>query len=249
MTASATASATPSYKPPVGFRPANVIVLRIGDGASALSASTSRVYLDEYDTNANAYSPAKYQSIQMPVITTLTNAALTVQGTDNKVTLSRTTDGQYLLVTGFDTGANTATSSLEGTGVKRVIGRVSWDAKINTTTKVPYGDGSSSIYSLYTACSKDGERYYPVGNQSLNQLIRVQHMTSSSTWVSISGSLDPEIRACTVFNDYIYLVGKAASTTNYRAGIAVPGSLVTSTDAWGLPLSPLSTIYWFGSTI
>ena len=80
------------------FTPGNIVVYRVGDGAAALGSTATAVILDEY-TPAGVF----VQSIAMPLVVAGTNQRLTASGSaTTEGFLSRSQDGQYLIVPGYD---------------------------------------------------------------------------------------------------------------------------------------------------
>jgi hypothetical protein len=64
---------------------------------------------------------------------------LTVIGTDQDVTLTRSTDGQYLIAAGLEAQAYSPIATTNpNTALNSVVGRVSYNAKVNTTLRIAY---------------------------------------------------------------------------------------------------------------
>src|SRR5688572_4352462 len=86
------------------FTPGNLVVYRVGDGSAALSSAATVVFLDEY-------TPAGVlvQSIAVPTTTSGANRRLTASGSSTtEGLLTRSTDGQFILLTGYDAAVGTA---------------------------------------------------------------------------------------------------------------------------------------------
>src|SRR5215213_8938350 len=103
------------------FTSGNLVVYRVGDGGAGLTGVATAVFLDEY-TPAGAL----VQSIAMPIAVSGSNKRLTASGSSTtEGMLTRSTDGQYLVLAGYD--ATPGTASISGTSsstVNRVVGRV-----------------------------------------------------------------------------------------------------------------------------
>jgi hypothetical protein len=253
----ATPTATSTYVPPVGFSAGNVVVLRAGDGVTTIEDTKSTVlYLDEYQTTGsggNALTPPLIQSMQLPgapvSIGTYTPNYVTSLGRDTDMTLSRSTDGEYLVATGYDirSGTDVVTSSSDGliiAGIKRVVGRVYFTGKMNTTLGITTQEGSASWSKLLSACTKDGTRFYSVSNRVDFKLTMTTlgNTYSNSQTKKISSNVNAF--ACTVYNDNLYIVG-LSSTSSFGPGIVRPGTGLNSQDKWGLPID-FATVTFFG---
>ena len=107
------------------------MIYRIGDGGAALTNAATAVFLDEY-TPAGAL----VQSIAMPTAVVGSNRILTGSGTaTSEGLLTLSTDGQYLVLAGYDAVVGTAgVANTASAAFNRVIGRVDGAATIDTTT-------------------------------------------------------------------------------------------------------------------
>src|SRR5262249_7279011 len=94
---------------PAAFTPGDIVVERIGDATTAPSSAATPVYLDEY-TTAGVF----VQSIALPTTVAGAQRRLEASGTATSEGLvSRSADGQYLLLAGYD--AATGTAAVAGT--------------------------------------------------------------------------------------------------------------------------------------
>jgi hypothetical protein len=141
----------------VPFTAGNIVVYRVGTGPGSLGNGATAVFLDEYTTAGTLV-----QSIAMPVTPSGSNYALTAAGrgdTEGMLTLS--TDGQYLVLTGYD--APVGTGGIGGSSSasrSRTIGLVKYDATINTSTSL--SDLSSGSF-VRCAVSTNGTDIWAVG--------------------------------------------------------------------------------------
>ncbi len=93
------------------FTGGNVVIYRVGTGASALSNAAAPVFLDEYGSTG-----PKVQSVALPTTSTEGNTRLTASGQSRSEGLiDRSSDGRFIAVTGYDaavgaTGAADPTS-------------------------------------------------------------------------------------------------------------------------------------------
>ena len=142
------------------FRPGNIVVARVGDGTSALSADATAVFLDEY-------TPAGVlvQTIDLPTAVSGTNRILTASGTvTSELNMTRSADGRYLVLTGYSAApGTTAIAATLSSDLARVIGRIAFDGSVNTSTST--GDSFSGA-SIRAAATTDGTNFYAVGGNS-----------------------------------------------------------------------------------
>src|SRR6266849_2637383 len=151
------------------FTAGNLVVYRVGDGGTALSGNAAPVFLDEYTPTGTLI-----QSIPLPTVVSSPNRRLTSTGTStNDGFLTLSTDGQYLVLTGYD--ADVATVGVAGTTstvVNRVIGRVDASAVINTSTVFAGTAGNSfSTGNVRSVTSDNGNNFWANGSTSGVQYI------------------------------------------------------------------------------
>src|ERR1700747_2997217 len=93
----------------VALTAGNIVVVRVGDVSQALTNTGNTVFLDEYTTNAiwaaaGGFTPPTLASpsIQMPTNWVGRNGPLVLDGSSlGDGGLSRSTDGRFLLLTGY----------------------------------------------------------------------------------------------------------------------------------------------------
>ncbi len=120
------------------FTKGNLVIYRYGNGAYGLGGnypSTNEhlpVFLDEY-TKAGLF----VQSIPFPTATVGDQRTLTGIATPNQEgSLTRSSDGRYLLTMGYQVSPGAGTSL--NYGMPRVISRTSIDGTVNTATATPH---------------------------------------------------------------------------------------------------------------
>src|SRR5688500_16359451 len=113
------------------FTPGNIVVYRVGTGAAPLNNTATAVFLDEYTTSGTLV-----QSIAMPTADSGANQTLTAVGTaSSEGLLSRSTDGQSLVLAGYAAPPTTANpSSVSAATINRDIARVGANGTVNTPT-------------------------------------------------------------------------------------------------------------------
>ena len=138
------------------FQPGDIAVVRIGTGASTLTAHPTEVYIDEYDPAGTLV-----QSIAMP---TSGANAFTVGGTGfTDGGLSRSDNGQFLVAAGYRKDVSPLTT-LPATDLSaatpRVVGRLAVNGSVDTTTAL--GDAYSGN-TFRGVASSDGTSFYLSG--------------------------------------------------------------------------------------
>ena len=154
--------------------PGNLMIYRVGTGAGSLVNTGNAVFLDEYTT-----SGVFVQSIPVPTVAAGPNRPLIASGTaSSEGQLARSTDGQFLIFTGYGIGLTSTTSLANTTSstVPRVIGRLDTAGNLNTTTALPdYSDqnnprsaASTNGIDLWAVGGAGGVRYAPLGRLPLH---------------------------------------------------------------------------------
>ncbi len=158
------------------FGPESIIVGRVGTSASTLSGTGNEIYLDEYSPSGNLI-----QSIPLPASPSGANRRLVVAGDSiSEGGLSRSADGRYLIVSGYDAAIPypVNVSGTAGTSTRRVIGRVDHEGTVNTATAltdfastgVPRSVVSVDGSQFWMVGSKGGVRHAPLGATTSTQL-------------------------------------------------------------------------------
>lgn len=197
------------------FTPGNIVVLRVGSGASGLVNTGAAVFLDEY-TPAGVF----VQSIALPTSVSGANKRLILSGTaTSEGMITRSEDGKYIMVYGYD--AAIPTTDLAGTtaaAVNRVVARVDKNGNINTTTALtdaatgnnPRGVTSTNGTDIWVTGGAGGIRYTTLGSTTSTQL---------STTVT-------NLRGVEVFGGQLYI--STSSGTAVRIGAVGSGTPATS---------------------
>jgi hypothetical protein len=145
------------------FAAGDMLLYRVGDGTSTLTATGNVVYIDEYNpTTANQAHPV--QSIVMPSFSTAGgNQALITsaqQSTEGELSLSG--DGQWVYLTGYDSTltAGVGLSGSLATAIPRTIGRIRYDGFIDTSMTLSDLASGGSVRGVV---SPDGTQVYATG--------------------------------------------------------------------------------------
>jgi hypothetical protein len=133
--------------PSAAFTAGNIVVCRVGSGAT-LGTASAEVLLDEYTPTGTLV-----QTIALPTTpTTSGNRALTVGGSSTtECQISLSPNGQFITLAGYNAAPGTA--AIAGTpnngsasDINRVLGRVDTNGTIDTTTAL-IGTAANPIYS------------------------------------------------------------------------------------------------------
>ena len=154
------------------FSPGDLVVYRVGTGSGNLVSTGNAVFLDEYTPTGTLV-----QSVPMPTSANGANYPLIASGTaQTEGLLTRSADGQYLLLTGYGTttGGGTSLKSTAAATVPRVVGRVDSAGNVDTTTALTdFADGdtprsatSSNGTDLWVTGNTGGVRYTTLGSST-----------------------------------------------------------------------------------
>jgi hypothetical protein len=211
------------------FTPGNVVVYRVGDSSAALSSAATAAFLDEY-------TPAgvRVQSIALPTTVNGANRRVTASGTaTSEGLITRSTDGRFLLATGYDTTVGAASiTTIAGSTLKRTVAVVDNAGNINSTTALadfasgsnPRGAASTDGVNLWLTGGAGGVRYATLG-------------ATSSTAVT---SDITNLRAVHIFNGQLYV--STASGSAVRVGTVGTGLPTTAGQTTtNLPGFPTTT--------
>ncbi|MEA2236859.1 MAG: hypothetical protein QOC81_1583 [Thermoanaerobaculia bacterium] len=208
------------------FTPGNIVVYRVDGGGAALNANGTAVFLDEYTT-----AGVLVQSIAMP--TAVAGSRLVAVG--NSTTegfLTRSQDGQYLIVPGYD-AAVAAVTPAASTTIPRVIGRVGPNGVVDTTSS--YVDATTPG-NLRSATSVDGTRFWTSGST-----VGARTVVFGATTSTTISTTNQNTRNIAVFGNQLYIgsgagavirigtVGSGTPTTSGQTMATLPGVPVTPT--------------------
>lgn len=210
------------------FTGGDVVVYRVGAGASALSNAAAPVFLDEYGP-----SGTKIQSVALPTTTAEGNHRLTATGQSRSEGLiDRSADGRFVAVTGYDaapgaTGAGgLSLTTTDPTQTPRVLGLVDANGTVDTTTELA-GAGAAKI--IRSATTTTGERLWASGGNG-GIVTATRGSASSST---VAGDAASNLSALTVQGGQLFSSGILADRlAAVGSGTPTSGSL---TDLPGLP--------------
>jgi hypothetical protein len=202
----------------------NVVVCRVGSGTGSLVNTGNPVFLDEFNSTG-----ALVQTIAMPTSAAGANKALIASGTaSSECELTRSADGKFLVVTGYNAAIpTTGLAGTTGTVVNRVIGVIDSSGTVNTSTALtdfatgnnPRSAVSSNGTDLWVAGGAGGVRYITVGGSSLSA-----DLTTTAPLTNV--------RQVNIFGGRLY--ASSGSGTNTFRGVETIGT--------GLPTSGAQTV-------
>jgi len=215
-------SATPVAIGP--FTAGNVVVYRVGDGDAALANTGSPVFLDEYTPGGTLV-----QSVALPTADDGANRPLIASGTaTSEGQLTRSADGRFLLLTGYARALGGAGSlaSTSADSVPRTVGRVRFDAAIDTTTALSdFSDGNNPR----SATSADGDALWVGGGAGGLRYAALGGATS----IQLSADL-ANLRQVQIVDGQLYISTQSGSA--FR--IASVGEGIPSTAGQGIANLP-----------
>lgn len=166
------------------FTPGNIVIYRIGSteaGAPTLGTTAAPLFLDEF-------TPAGLlvQSVPLPTAASGANHILTGKGdATSEGLITRSADGRYLLVSGYDAPVGTADpSAASAAAINRVVGRIDAGGVIDTTTAINNAFSGNNVRSatstngidiwLSGTATPDAEKgvfYVPLGGTSATPVV------------------------------------------------------------------------------
>ncbi len=207
------------------FTPGNIVVYRVGDGSASLVNTGNAVFLDEY-----TLSGTLVQSIALPTVSSGANKPLIASGTaTSEGLLTRSTDGQYLLLTGYaaNPGGTLSLGGTTGSTVPRTVGHVDANGNIDTSTALsdfasgnnPRSAVSANGTDLWVAGGAGGVRYATLGSTTSTQVgatvVNLRQVNIFNRQLSISTSSGMAVR--------IGIVGTGLPTTAGQTITNLPG--------------------------
>ena len=219
------------------FTMGNVVIYRIGDGASSLVNTGNPVFLDEYTPAGSLV-----QSVALPTTVSGANKRLVSSGTaTSEGLLTRSADGQYLILTGYDvTPPHTGSlSSATGATVNRVIGRVNAAGTVDTSTALAdYASGNNPR----SAVSSDGTKLWMAGGTGGVRFATLGATTSSDVSTTVTN-----LRQLGIAGGQLFVTTSSGSAVRLgTVGTGLPETTgQTITNLTGIPTSGSPYAYFF----
>lgn len=222
------------------FTPGNYVVLRVGDGAAALSAAATATFLLEYSPTGTLV-----QTIALPTTDTGTTLAFTETGSSSTDGfLTRSVDGRFLIVPGYNAAAGTASLvNTTSAANNRLVARVSSAGAITGVARL---NDAFSAGNIRSATSTDGSTFYAVGNNTGVVVVPVGNTTAASTTVSTGAPTN--LRSVGIYRGNLY-ASSASGTTQGVAqvgtGLPTAAGSATITPFAGFPTATGPSSYSF----
>jgi hypothetical protein len=228
---------------PAPFAGGPLVALQVGDGATPLSNAASAVQLDWYNADGTAGT-----SVALPTGDAGGQHALTSVGySTSEGQISRSDDGRWITVTGYDaqpgaTGptVNGLTESLAATqpsAVSRVIGIVDGNEAVDTSTVL---SGGATPQIIRSAATVDGNRFW-IGGGTGGVLTTP---FGSSANPSVVSNDVTNINGVTIQHAQLFASESEADGVA-TVGSGTPTSSATITKLPGLPAHALAYGYAF----
>jgi hypothetical protein len=172
------------------FTTGNLVVVRVGDGATALTNGSAATFLDEYTPTGTLV-----QSLAMPTAPSGLNQPFSNSGTaTSEGFLNVSSNGLYLTLAGYAAAPGVAAvAQTTASATPRVVARVDFSGAIDTTTTLTdgYNGAAGSNGNIRSVASDDGLQFWTAGTGVSNSGIR---------YVTLAGSTSVGINTGAPFN-------------------------------------------------
>ncbi|WP_124033448.1 CHRD domain-containing protein [Herpetosiphon llansteffanensis] len=212
-----------------GFTPGNIVVVRLGTGASAISSAATAVFLDEYTP-----SGLLVQSIGLPSNLSGNPRRLTMAGTStSEGSLSLASDGQSLLLAGYDADAGvTNIAATNSATTNRVVGRVSLGGIIDLSNTVNDAYSTNNI----RGATGTGSNIWSVGTGSPGGVRYLNGLGTTTTLITPTNT-----RVAHTFGGNLYFSANTGAIRGvYQIGTGLPttggqsiSQIASATSAYG----------------
>jgi hypothetical protein len=198
-------------------------VVRIGDGAAALTSTSVAVFVEERDAAGTLL-----RTIPLPTTADGSNAPFTVGGSfTTEGGLSRAANGAYVTLAGYATGPGTLTvngtsnRATDASPVNRVVARVSAAGAVDTSTRLLDAFSQSSVRGASTV---DGSAFWVSGNSG-GSTGGVHYATLGSTGATtrVFTTVD-NLRHTHVFGSQLYASSASGTALAMTRGVLAIGS-------------------------
>ncbi len=207
----------------------DVVVVRVGTGAGALSTTTAAVFLDRFASDGTAGT-----SIALPVAAGAMNIQMAFTLSGNGTTegaLAGTPDGRFLTLAGYGVAPGAPISN-----ALRVAARIDAEGTVDTSTTLSNGFATA----VRGAVTDDGNEFWITGSGTDNGGVWYElfGLTGGTQLVSSPSS----VRAISIVNGQLYADSGSGGTSNvFKIGTGMPTTIDPVTTALpGMPTSNLS---------
>ncbi len=218
------AFAQSSNRTAAAFTTGNIVVYRVGDGSAALTSAATAIFIDEYTP-----SGALVQSIPLPTTISGANKRIMASGSaSSEGLMTRSADGKFLLVTGYDAPVGTASVvSTASTDNNRVVGVIDAAGNIDATTALT---DAYSGNNMRGATSTNGTDIWVSGTATTGGSVR--YTTKGSTTTTQLSTTITNIRGVAVYNGQLY----CSSASGTFQGVSSVGTGTPNTSGQTITL-------------
>ncbi len=216
------------------FTEGNLVVYRLGndEGTSPVNTQTSAVpiFLEEYHISGTISAPV--QSVPMPTTTIGSNKRIVAVGNASiEGLMTRSADGRYLVIPGYDQSLGGNASNQSAATVNRVVALVDYQKGINTTTSL---DNVHESNSFRSATTYDGSAVWGAGGGG----------NPSGTWYATAGASSATNLGGASFFQLRFFQGNlygSAGSQIYQIGTGQPTATVSFFNRTGTILSSIGS--------
>ena len=213
------------------FTSGNLVVLKVGDGTTALTSSGSPIFLQQFTPTGSLVN-----TITFP--TTGTNPVCISGTASSEGQLTRSPDGSNVCVTGYKI-APPYTSSLSATTsavINRVVLKVDNTGTISTAATTATEFSANNIRS---AVSDGSGNYWAVGGTT-----GVFHFGATSSDTALVSNTSTNIRFVAIYNSQLYYSTAKGTNGVYQVGTGMP-TTTGQTSVNVIPTKSTSSPYGF----
>lgn len=211
------------------FIPGNLAVSQIGaDGSTtALSSAATAVFVKEFTTAGSLV-----QTIALPTAASGSQRAFSNSGSaTSEGTLTRSVDGRFLTIGGYDAAPGVASiASTSAASVRRVVARLDLAGNVDTSTAL--GDTGYSANNIRSVVSTDGTSFYVGGTAGTTTSAGVRLATFGLDDAGTRLSDNPtNTRVVNIFNNQLYVStqsGAFRGVNTVGTGVPTTGGQTTS---------------------
>ena len=211
------------------FTNGNIVVLQVGDGSTALSASSTAAFLKEFTTAGVAGTSVTIPSTGATALTLAGSG-----GTEGYIT--RSSDGNSIVIPGFNAVAGVATIATSASSTNpRAIGKVN----IAGTFSLPVTTTSFTAKDPRGAAS-DGTNYWGTGATTG---VVLEAASGAGTIVSTTNSTNN--RTISIYNGNLYYSTGGGTVGIYQVGTGLPTTTGTVATLLFTPAGSTPSPYQF----
>jgi hypothetical protein len=220
------------------------MVVRLGDGSSALTSAATAVFVERHYLDPVG---ALIETVAVPTAVDGNNQPLTMGGTTtNEGALTRSGDNKYVTLAGYaatpgTTGPNGAISTTTSASTHRIVGRISSDGTVDTSTQMSNAFNQNPVRG---ATSTNGTDFWVTG-AGIGSMQYVQLGSSGASTMlllSLDATVAPQTtRVAQIFGNELYATGSAKPfanvfkiggnpppTTGGQTAVSLPGMPITA---------------------